>query len=214
MEATGSRTLAIASGISLLVACAASAEDDAFAQPGVYVALAGSIAIPTAFDESVEAAGVDHVEADAGLGLHARVGYRFHPRVAAEAHYEWLAGFDASTDSVYRPDVGSGTQVATATLWTLTGNAKLYLLRGEVQPFLLAGAGVLSADVKDEADPSDGLPDLSDSSSGFAARFGAGIDYYLSEKFSLNFDASYVLPTGAVEDFDYVSVGWGFQYRF
>ena len=70
MKATGSRTLAIASSISLLVACAASAEDDAFAQPGVYVGLAGSVAIPTAFDELFEDAGVDHVEADASLGLH------------------------------------------------------------------------------------------------------------------------------------------------
>ena len=220
MKATGSRTLAIASGISLLVACAASAEDDAFAQPGVYVGLAGSVAIPIQLDEPFEAAVVDHVEADAGLGLHTRVGYRFHPRVAAEVHFEWLAGFDVSLDSVYRPSPSSGTHVATAALWTLTGDAKFYLLRGEVQPFLLAGAGVLSANVTDEVDRSEptnplvDLPDLSDRSSGFAARFGAGFDYYLSEHFSLNFDASYVLPTGAVEDFDYVSVGWGLQYRF
>ena len=214
MKATGSRTLAIASSISLLVACSASAEDDAFAQPGVYVGLAGSVAIPIQLDELFEDAGVDHVEADASLGLHTRVGYRFHPRVAAEAHFEWLGGFDVSLDSVYRPDPGSGTQVATAALWTLTGDARIYLLTGEVQPYLLAGAGMLSAELKNEADPSDGLPDLSDSSSGFAARFGAGFDYCLTENFALNFDASYVLPTGAVEDFDYVSVGWGFQYRF
>jgi hypothetical protein len=121
MKATGSRTLAIAWGISLLVACAASAEVDAFAQPGVYVGLAGSVGIPTEFDESVEAAGIDHVEADASMGLHTRVGYRFHPRLAVEAHFEWLAGFDASTESVYRPDVGSGTEVARAALWTPTG---------------------------------------------------------------------------------------------
>ena len=214
MKATGSRTLAIASSISLLVACAASAEDDAFAQPGVYVGLAGSVAIPIQLDELFEDAGVDQVEADASLGLHTRVGYRFHPRVAVEAHFEWLAGFDVSLDSVYRPDPGSGTQVATAALWTLTGDARIYLLTGEVQPYLLAGAGMLSAELKNEADPSDGLPDLSDNSSGFAARFGAGFDYCLTENFALNFDASYVLPTGAVEDFDYVSIGWGFQYRF
>jgi len=220
MKATGSRALAIASGISLLVAWAASAQEDDFAQPGVYVGLAGSVGIPSAFDEWVEAAGVDHVEADASMGLHTRVGYRFHPRVAAEAHFEWLAGFDASSDSVYRAAPGSGAQVATADLWTLTGDARIYLLTGEVQPYLLAGAGMLSAEVTDEVDRSAAgstladLPDLSDSSSGFAARFGAGLDYCLTENFALNFDASYVLPTGAVEDFDYVSIGWGFQYRF
>jgi opacity protein-like surface antigen len=214
MKTTGPRTLAIASGISLLFASAASATEDGFAQSGVYVGLAGSVGIPLQLDEPFEDAGVDHVEADASLGLHTRVGYRFHPRVAAEAHFEWLGGFDVSLDSVYRPDPGSGTQVATADLWTLTGDARIYLLTGEVQPYLLAGAGMLSAELKNEADPSDGLPDLSDSSSGFAARFGAGFDYCLTENFALNFDASYVMPTGAVEDFDYVSVGWGFQYRF
>ena len=220
MRTAGPCTLAIASGISLLFAWAAPAAEDGFAQPGVYVGLAGSVGIPTGFDELFEDAGVDHVEADASLGLHTRVGYRFHPRVAAEAHFEWLAGFDVSLDSVYRPAPGSGTQLATADLWTLTGNARIYLLTGEVQPYLLAGAGMLSAEVTDEVDRSvpgsilAGLPDLSDSASGFAARFGAGFDYYLTENFALNFDASYVLPTGAVEDFDYVSVGWGFQYRF
>ena len=220
MQTTGPRTLAIASGISLLLAWAASAAEDGFAQPGVYVGLAGSVGIPIQLDELFEEAGVDRVEADASLGLHTRVGYRFRPRIAAEAHFEWLGAFDVALDSVYRPAPGAGTQLATTDLWTLTGDVRVYLLTGEVQPYLLAGAGMLSAEVKDEVDRSvpgstlADLPDLSDSSSGFAARFGAGFDYCLTEKFALNFDASYVLPTGAVEDFDYVSVGWGFQYRF
>lgn len=50
--------------------------------------------------------------------------------------------------------------------------------------------------------------------SGFAARFGGGIDIYITRNFYGALDASYVLPTGDVDDFDMVSIGWGFGYRF
>ena len=38
----------------------------------------------------------------------------------------------------------------------------------------------------------------------FAARFGAGFEVYATEHIVINLDASYVLPTGSLEDFDYV----------
>ncbi len=54
----------------------------------------------------------------------------------------------------------------------------------------------------------------SDRFTGFAARFGGGIDIYATENFVVAFVVDYVFPAGDVKDLDYVSVGWGFQYRF
>lgn len=48
----------------------------------------------------------------------------------------------------------------------------------------------------------------------FAARFGAGLDIYLTENIVLSAGVDYVLPTGDVNDLDYVSFGGGGQYRF
>jgi hypothetical protein len=56
--------------------------------------------------------------------------------------------------------------------------------------------------------------DVSFEDEAFAARFGTGIDIYLSERVLMNIDADYVMPTSDIEAFDYVGLRWGFQYRF
>jgi len=46
------------------------------------------------------------------------------------------------------------------------------------------------------------------------ARFGGGLDFYITESIVASAGVDYLLPTGDVEDLDYVSFGWGLQYRF
>ena len=41
-----------------------------------------------------------------------------------------------------------------------------------------------------------------------------GIDFYFSEHWVLNFEASYVLPTGDLSEYDYIGGGMGLAYRF
>jgi opacity protein-like surface antigen len=166
----------------------AQAQDD-FARNGAYLGLAGSVGIfPEAEDDLDDVGG----DVDTGLGLNARAGYRVHPHFAAEAEFEWVhssiefAGSDADFDTF----VG-------------TVNGKAFLLTGRFQPFAMIGIGGLG--VHGEGDSGD---------SGFAARFGGGLDVYITRNFYGAIDASYVLPTGDVDDFDLVSIGWGFGYRF
>ena len=54
------------------------------------------------------------------------------------------------------------------------------------------------------------------SASGFSARFGGGVDFYLSERFdfALQMSTSYVLTTGDIDGLDYVSLIFGAQYLF
>ena len=49
---------------------------------------------------------------------------------------------------------------------------------------------------------------------GFAGRLGGGLDVYLTENLALNADAKYMLSTGDVRDYRYLSIGWGFVYHF
>jgi opacity protein-like surface antigen len=165
------------------------AQDD-FARNGAYLGLAGSVGIfPEAEDDLDDVGG----DVDTGLGLNARAGYRVHPHFAAEAEFEWVH----SSIEFAGADVDFDTFVGTV-------NGKGFLLTGRFQPFAMIGIGGLGVDGEGD----------SGGDSGFAARFGGGIDIYITRNFYGAVDASYVLPTGDVDDFDLVSIGWGFGYRF
>jgi opacity protein-like surface antigen len=126
---------------------------------------------------------------DVGTGVSGRLGYRFSPQLAVEGQVDWSGDFvDGPFD---------------LTSTTVTANAKFYLAHQQVQPYLLAGIG---AQIGDD--------DFGPSESAFAARVGGGLDFYLSERFGLLGEVAYVIPTGDLDGFDYVSIGWGAFYRF
>ncbi len=146
-----------------------------------------------------EIPGVDNVEVDPSFGLAGRLGARITPHLALEAHYEWMEDFETSVD---------GTEIAETRTQALTGDVKGYLSTGRVQPYLSAGLGFLHAKSDDP------VTTFQKTDTDFAARFGGGVDFYLSENIGLSLDTSYVVPTGDVEDLDYVSVGAGVFFRF
>jgi hypothetical protein len=167
----------------------ARAEND-FDPAACYVGAAGTVGVPASLDD----------ELDESLGLHARVGCRGE-WAGGEVHFEWLEGFDAE---------GPGSNKLDA--WTMTVDGKLYPLgildkqlpplAKRFQPFATVGFGYIDFD---------GYIDDWD----FVGRFGGGLDVHLTRHFALSVDASYVMPvTDELEDLDYVSVGWGFLYRF
>jgi hypothetical protein len=160
-----------------------------YARNGVYVGVAGTYAFQN-FQNG-------HSDAGDSLGLNARVGYRLHPRVSAELEFEWLEGFSSDDRNT---DIEA---------WALTANAKGYLTTGQIQPFLLAGLGVMQADAERSTIVRGASP-----AEAFVARLGGGVDVYATENFAISVGADYVLPTNALKDMDYVAVQWGFLYRF
>ena len=108
--------------------------------------------------------------------------------------------------------------------WVITGNVRGHLLTGAYQPFLLVGVGLMTTKVKLKVKDSVGEGSAGrdfrnslsepDRRTGFAARLGGGIEVYANEHFVFTLGVDYVLPTGDVKDLDYVSVGWGLEYRF
>jgi opacity protein-like surface antigen len=174
-------------------------EGEDFAREGIYLGAAGSFAIPTQLEDKLGKKFGGSFTVDDSLGFHARAGYRLNPHLAFEVHSEWLAGFEAS----------SGSGRADLEVLTITGDFKVYPLTGRWQPFVVAGAGALFADATGQS----GLAPSGDNSD-FAARFGIGLDFYVTRSIVLGLDASYVLPVEDVNEFDYFSLGWGLIYRF
>jgi opacity protein-like surface antigen len=196
----------------LVLAGAAAAQDDqdAYDRAGPYLGLAGTLALDTQLQDDLErrlSPFVD-VDVDPSLGLNARAGYRFHPNFAAEIHYEWLSEFKMEFSS---PALGVANATADLSGWALTVDGKVFLLTDNPQPFLLVGVGVLNID-----------SDFGVDKTVFAARFGGGADFYLTPNIAFTLGVSYVLPGEDIElvkglkgvGVNYVSIGWGLQYRF
>ena len=168
----------------VLLAAASARAQSAFARDGVYLGLGGTLGI---YAEHAD-------DLDEPVGLNARVGYRMHPHLAAEGEFEWLPEADVD-----------GTN-ATVQAWTTTANVKAFVLTDRIQPFLLIGMGFMVGE---------GSAGGSSSTEGeFAARFGTGVDLYVTHNFLATFDIHYVLPTDNLDELDYVRIGWGIGYRF
>lgn len=169
----------------MVVASAASAQD--YGRPGLYAALNG-----TASFDSID--GVDSDFLDNGIGVSGRVGYRFNPRLAAEGQIDWSGDF-----------IDCCGADLTETMYTVNG--KFFLMTDRLQPYGLLGMGygTVDADLPGGSSVDEG---------GFAVKFGAGVDFYISESFGLMLEAAYNLGTGDLEEFNYTGLGWGLFVRF
>lgn len=140
------------------------------------------------------------IDIDEAYGFNGWAGYRFSDLFAAELSLEYLNGFDFSF---------LGFEIDGQALAS-TVNAKIFPLARvvpeRIEPFLYTGIGVAWA----EYDTGFGDTD----ETGFAARFGGGFDLYVTDNLALQASSSYVLPTGDLKDFSYVSLVFGIQYRF
>lgn len=155
------------------------------------------------------------VDLDDSWGVNARLGYRFAPFFAAEVQYEWVDDFDYDLSSL-GVDFGG----ATVGGHTATVNFKVIAPIWRVQPYALVGAGVAFYDFQDRTPLN--LLGGSGSHEAFAGRAGLGIDFHLTDHLVLSTEGSVVGTTrdfeqpdlGDLDDYYYIAVTAGFQYRF
>ena len=193
-------------------------EKDDFGRTGFYIGVGGALTQMMVVEDRIDNYYDDDPAVDVGMkssfGVNGRVGYRFHLHLAAELEADWHPSVDAEVDYgveqlhnfTYEPLV-------------FTTNMKGYLFGDRFQPYAVVGVGVMAMHEEGKPVPgSESHPSyLSPSSrwlTGFAARFGGGVDMYITEHIVLNAEIRYVLPTGAADGFDLISFGWALQYRF
>ena len=199
MRSNGSwlrRASQVAAAVGLFAQGALAQEDD-FARSGGYLGISGTYA--------GDASRVKNLSENS-LGINARVGLRLAPNIAVEGEFEHLDGFDVAV---------AGTPIGIIESWVLTGNVKGLLLTGRIQPYFVAGMGVLRAKFVDTGGTLGSLDFPAQTrDTGFAVRLGGGVDVYVTRHLVVTLGASYVIPTGGVEDLDFLSVAFGAQYRF
>jgi opacity protein-like surface antigen len=90
-------------------------------------------------------------------------------------------------------------------VWSVLLNVKGYPLSGRFQPYAIAGAGMLGVVAQGDG-PDDEVE--------FTGRVGTGIDVYATERYVVNLEGAYYLPTGDLDDVNFWSLGLGLQYHF
>jgi len=127
-------------------------------------------------------------------GYNAQVGYRFGPHFASDIRVERYQEFDSPNGEV------NG--------WALGLNGKGYILTGKLQPFGMIGINLLDMETTNSAATNTNKTD-----DGPAFRFGAGLDWYVTNHIVMTTDVSYMLGVSQVNGYDMVLFSLGFFYR-
>ncbi|MCZ6785195.1 MAG: outer membrane beta-barrel protein [Proteobacteria bacterium] len=172
-------TLGIIAAALLLGGAAGAQEGDVYSREGGYAGLAAVGAVQTQLGDQ---------STNWGGGLNGRVGWRGTRWFAFEIQSEFIAEFNDTSTRAY----------------SFTGNAKVPIPLGIVEPYALAGMGLLYTRFKGTN---------SGDNTAFVTRWGVGVDIYTTKNWVVSTEAAYVLPVGSGRNLDYVSLGIGFLYR-
>lgn len=201
----------------------AERDDTSYSDRGFYVGV-GGLYTHNLFEDEIDDALEDGVGTDADVavddswGVNARVGYRAASWFAVEAHYEYVDGFDVrgSIEGLF-----ANEKMFSLSGHTLTANTRFIVPVWRTQPYFLLGAGLslYESEVSSIAQPVIGL---GGNESGFAARAGGGMDFYLTSNVVLNTEASVLVTTqdfsrpdvDHIDELWYLSVGAGLRYQF
>jgi hypothetical protein len=126
---------------------------------------------------------------DPGVGVGVAGGYRLHPNIAVEGLFQWLG----------TSDIGG---IPVVKRWDATANVRVST-SGRVQPYAVVGGGYGSLQLGPT--PSVG---------GFVARFGGGLDVYVTNNIALYTEVAYMLATGDIDGASYATLGLGAMLRF
>jgi opacity protein-like surface antigen len=172
-----------------------------FDRDGFYLGLAANYSWEMFDIDEIKDATNTSVSSTNAWGLNGRFGYRFHPHLAAELEVDYLPEFEFE-DSHGLDWVRMEGLMATA-------NGKVFILKGRVQPYVLAGGGIMYAEFDAGA-----FKKYSVDRTEAVVRGGPGVDVYLWDDILLNTEVLYVVPFGGLDDFQMLSVIFGAQYRF
>jgi opacity protein-like surface antigen len=187
-------------------------EEEGYDRRGIYLAVSPSYARENFSESAVVDFGdlqgdnvlnLDDLDEDT-FGVMGRGGYRCHPYVSAELQFEWLDDFEGTVSQIGTPLRVDGKFESLV----FTDNVKGHLLTGRFQPFVLLGVGFMRMEGK----ASDAA--FRETNVDVAMRFGGGLDIYATKKVVVSVEASYLMPTGKLDDLDYYSIGLGMQFRF
>jgi opacity protein-like surface antigen len=181
------RTIGLLAALLVLLPGGARAEDSPRSAPGFYGNL-GAVGSFAAFEVP------QNVGQQDSWGLDARVGYRLHPHIAVEAQYQWAARFELTS--------GGATQDVITT-HAVTGNGKIFIFQGPLQPYVLLGLGLVNANFRQSSDHT-----------AVAFRAGGGVQILFMDHIGIYGEVTYLKPFNSLNDLNQVPIAFGGVYQF
>ena len=99
----------------------------------------------TGFDDFQDT-GADKFNEGWGMGI--RVGRRFNPHFALEGDFALMSGFETTVDLANVNPSLSGSDKIALDLWSLAANIKAHYPLGRLDPYALAGGGIMYSRVR------------------------------------------------------------------
>jgi opacity protein-like surface antigen len=196
-------------GLAILLTSGMSLADDDFNRPGWFLGL-GASGLVSGFQGALGRADFGDT---AGFNFHG--GYRLNEYIAFDGVYEYGNSFGRTGRT---RTIGDQTITRSSDIQTnsFTVGPKLILPLGWFQPYLDGGIGVLNANgnVQIEDVTSGQTRNGGTTGTGFAGRFGGGIDVFLTPNWSLFVDNAYTIPADGPTNVYYYSFGVGGRYNF
>jgi len=130
-----------------------------------------------------------------GWGMDVRAGYKLLSHLWLEGQWQWINRYETTT--------GFGTQANVLRTNTFTGNVKVPIFTGPIQPYGLLGIGLQNADLKHGDDKTE-----------FALRVGGGANFFFTDHIGIYGEVVYLKPFGSLDDYGTVPIAFGGIYQF
>lgn len=141
------------------------------------------------------------VDFDNSWGGRLKVGYIVNKYFTSEVSFEYIAPFEASIDA--------DKDELDVMNFTLNGKFTCPAYKKFI-PYAVVGAGIMNAYEKITFDGA--TSKTSDWGAGFRA--GLGLDYYMTDDFSLELEGAYATGLGSVDHVRYTTIAFGIAYHF
>jgi opacity protein-like surface antigen len=147
-------------------------------------------------------------------GINAKVGYRAHEILLIEFNFDYLNNFESDDRFTFLGEnVDSEVEVTVYTfMLALKGYAPVY--SDNVMFFVVAGGGVMYADVDTKVSGFSVSRSDSDDEVDGCAKIGLGFDFFPIQNFSIGIEGNYTLGFGDVDDIRYFNFTLGAAYHF
>jgi len=197
----------------MVICCSVSSYGQDAAGRGFYIGTGASYAISN-FDQEVTdtEGGSSDSDFDDTWGINLKAGYHLTNWLCVELDFHYLSDFE-SDKTMNISDVAVDTD-GEVDVTTYMAVAKFTCVLEPLKPFIVAGAGVMNAEIDLKASTPDLAVSDSESETEPCVKLGLGADYFVTKAFSIGIEGSYVWGFQALDDLGYTNLTLGIGYHF
>lgn len=154
-----------------------------------------------------------NADLDNSWGVYAKVGYHFHKLLAIQFDYNYLFEFEEE-DSLELGGSRFDGKVEVEIMTFMLSLKGYFPVDYFIKPYVIAGLGAMYANADIKVSGAGASADDSEDKTDYCGKIGAGLDFFLSDNISLNFESNYTSGFDDLEDLRYFNFLLGATFHF